>query len=488
MKDNKINNPLIIIGIALFFLVLNSYAPEGLEFFGQEIKQVDFLSDVRTENYYDTEEEEYYDEEEEYYDTEDEKLEDKEAENDSALLEGKPQYNLASLINFNILSEFVVAELNKFNNYYEVVSPVNGNQLTGNLSQLKSFFSALKQADKKQVRIAHFGDSAIEGDLITVDLRDLFQKKFGGTGVGIVPITSHDVQFRSSTDLSFSDDWMTASVYARNKEKLPIGIGGQVFVNAAGSWVNLKTNNRYKTVSSFDVAKLFYSNAKDNASIEYSLNRSKAVTTPLSGRKMLNVIEMRKDNSKEIKIVFPQNKTANYFGVSLESDNGVIVDNFALRGNTGVDLKKISTEYIKAFDNELNYKLVILEFGLNILSGNKNDFSRYEKNMIKVINTMKSALPNTSFLLVSAHDKCVKRGSKFITDPAVQKLIEAQENIAQKTDIAFWNLFEAMGGENSMIEWVDSNPPKAFRDYIHFNEVGAREEAEMLFKELMEKY
>lgn len=474
MKDNKINNPVIILGIALLLLVLNSYAPEGLKFFGQDIKQVDFLSDVRTENYYDTEEEEYYDDEE--------KLED---QDDSALLEGKPQYNLAALINLDVLSEFVIAE---FNNYYEVVSPVNGNQLSGNLSQLKSFFSALKQADKKQVRIAHFGDSAIEGDLITVDLRNLFQKKFGGTGVGIVPITSLDVKFRSSTDLSFSDDWITASVYARNKEKLPIGIGGQVFVNAAGSWVNMKTNNRHKTVSSFDVAKLFYSNAKDNASIEYSLNRSKAITTPLSGRKMLNMIEMRKDNSKEIKIVFPQNKTANYFGVSLESDKGVIVDNFALRGNTGVDLRKISTEYIKAFDNELNYKLVILEFGLNILSGNKNDFSRYEKNMIKVINTMKSALPNTSFLLVSAHDKCVKRGSKFITDPAVPKLIEAQANIAKETDIAFWNLFEAMGGENSMVKWVDSNPPKAYRDYIHFNDVGAKEEAEMLFKELMEKY
>ncbi|MDA3859647.1 MAG: hypothetical protein PF445_00325 [Melioribacteraceae bacterium] len=39
-----------------------------------------------------------------------------------------------------------------------------------------------------------------------------------------------------------------------------------------------------------------------------------------------------------------------------------------------------------------------------------------------------------------------------------------------------------------MEKWVDSNPPRAFKDYIHFNDIGAKEEAKMLFNELMEKY
>ena len=43
---------------------------------------------------------------------------------------------------------------------------------------------------KRPVRIAYFGDSFIEADIFTADLRERFQSEFGGCGVGYVPITS----------------------------------------------------------------------------------------------------------------------------------------------------------------------------------------------------------------------------------------------------------------------------------------------------------
>jgi hypothetical protein len=326
MKENKINSPVIIIGIALLLLVINSYAPDGIEVLGLEIKQVDFLSDIRSDDYYDEEfDDEEFNEDEEYYN-------DSETENDSALLEGKPQYNLARIINLDFLSKFIEAESDKLENYSKAVPPVKGKQLGGNVSQLNKFFSALKHAKNKQVRSAHFGDSTLEGDLISSDLRDFFQKKFGGKGVGMVPITSHDVNFRQTTDLSFSDDWTTASIYTRNKAKLPVGISGHVYVNADGSWVQMKTNKRYKTVKSFDVVKLLYSNASSTAKIDYSLNGQKTVTKSLSRGDKLNILEIKAEKSKSVKFTFPKAKSANYYGISLESGNGVYVENYALRG------------------------------------------------------------------------------------------------------------------------------------------------------------
>ncbi|MCF6268122.1 MAG: GDSL-type esterase/lipase family protein [Melioribacteraceae bacterium] len=491
MNDKNSNNLLIIFGISLILLIANSYMPEGVEIFGLEIKQVDFLGDIRTDDFYDDdsyEDEEY--EEDEYFEGEDDEyFEDNESENDTSFLEGKPRYNLAAIINFNIFTEFVVSEIDKLSNNYILPSQKKrGGNLSGNLKQLNKFFSALKKTKNKQVRIAHYGDSTLEGDLISADLRELFQKKFGGNGVGLLPITSHDAKFRKTTDLSFSDDWITETVFSRNKDRLPVGINGQVFVNSDGSWVKMKTNNRYKTVRKFDVAKLFYSKAKSNAKIKYILNGKKGVTKSLSAGKGLKVLEIKNKGSKSIKIEFPRSESAYYYGVSLESKSGVFVDNYALRGNSGVDLKKISNEYLKDFQKEMDYKLIILEFGLNILSGRKTNFTKYERDMVKIINKMKKAMPDASFLLVGVHDKCIKKGSKFITDPTVLKLIKAQKSIADKADIAFWNLFEAMGGENSMVEWVNANPPRAFKDYIHFNDIGAKKEAEMLFAELMKKY
>ena len=463
MKNNKINNPAIIFGISLILLVINSYAPNGISFLGIEIKQIDFLSDIRTDDFYNNDSDEIeYNEEDDFYKP------DSTAINDSVFLEGKPVYDKASIINLNTVSDIIIVELDKLYNYANVVSPIGGSNLNGNLSQLNKFFTALKKADKKQIRIAHYGDSTLEGDLISSDLRELFQEKFGGKGVGMVPITSQDVKFRKTTELSFSDNWETASVYARNKDKLPLGISGHVFVNSDNDWVQMKTTTYYKTVKQFDIIKLFYSNASANSELNYSLNGSKEERKSLLNNNKLNIIEIKNNDSKSIKFTFPKAKSAYYYGVSLESDKGVYIDNYALRGNSGVDLKKIDVEELKAFNNELDYKLVILEFGLNILSGRNTNFERYEKNMVKVIKDMKDAMPNASFLLVGVHDKSIKKGSNFITDPAIPKLVEAQENIAEKADIAFWNLFEAMGGKNSMPNWVNSNPPRAFKDYIHF--------------------
>jgi lysophospholipase L1-like esterase len=55
-------------------------------------------------------------------------------------------------------------------------------------------------------------------------------------------------------------------------------------------------------------------------------------------------------------------------------------------------------------------------------------------------------------------------------------------------DVAFWDMFEVMGGKNSMPSWVAANPPLAGPDYIHFTPKGARKVAELFYKSLREDY
>ena len=58
-----------------------------------------------------------------------------------------------------------------------------------------AFYEALDRTsssnpeDDGLVRIAVFGDSFIEADIFTADLREMLQKRFGGCGVGFVTIT-----------------------------------------------------------------------------------------------------------------------------------------------------------------------------------------------------------------------------------------------------------------------------------------------------------
>lgn len=61
---------------------------------------------------------------------------------------------------------------------------------------MASFYEALDRTSSSHpdhdglVRIAVFGDSFIEADIFTADLREMLQKRFGGCGVGFVTITS----------------------------------------------------------------------------------------------------------------------------------------------------------------------------------------------------------------------------------------------------------------------------------------------------------
>jgi len=62
-------------------------------------------------------------------------------------------------------------------------------------------------------------------------------------------------------------------------------------------------------------------------------------------------------------------------------------------------------------------------------------------------------------------------------------LLNTQRQIARETGIAFWNVFDAMGGENSMVRFVQSN--WASKDYTHMSFRGGREIANALLRALL---
>src|SRR5215813_8857713 len=71
-------------------------------------------------------------------------------------------------------------------------------------NSLATFFRALNDTKNRAVRVAFFGDSFIEGDILTASFRDTLQQLFGGQGVGYVPITSEVAQFRTSIRQTFN--------------------------------------------------------------------------------------------------------------------------------------------------------------------------------------------------------------------------------------------------------------------------------------------
>ena len=357
--------------------------------------------------------------------------------------------------------------------------------LTGDLDQMKYFYQALKNSRNTKIRIAHYGDSIILGDVISEYLRENFQEKYGGEGVGFLSIASKDTKMRRSLLINFSDDWEFTSLFTRNPDNLPLGIGCNVSIPSSSSWAKFETTDFISTLGPFEMARIFYSHANTAGKVEYTFDNSKESFNLKGGDQLQEeIIDFNTPvNSLEFDFNSCQNTYA--YGISMENGNGVYVDNFPITGNSGVNLVDLPMDLMRQFNGMLNYKLIILNFGVNVGSPKRGTYTFYEKKMLQVIDHLKKVFPETSILIVSCADRTVRKGGQFVTDSDIPILLAAQEKIACVGKVAYWNLFEAMGGRNSMEKWVDSAPPMALKDYRHFTHEGGNIVANLMFDAIM---
>ncbi len=386
---------------------------------------------------------------------------------------------------------------------------------------LVPFFDALKnsQQDGSPIRIAYFGDSIIEGDLITQSLRKNLQTRFGGSGVGYVPITSIVANFRTTIKHSYSPEWSTFSLMTPNPKHYPLGLSGYVSLplwqkiqfkttaatDSSGSTPvprdTVRTYNspycwvRYRgsTVSNpdpyFHNVRLFYSNAPAGYTIKASSENQQRRVIPLQAGDGLHAEVLNSGNPiPNIEMVFPKSNRLCVYGMSFDSPHGVYVDNFALRGYSGMYFSNTSKEILSGFNQQMHYNLIILQYGTNVSEPRIKNYAYYREGMINTVRYLQEVFPNTPILLISIGDKSVKAGTEYHTSPDIPYLIKAQEEVAQRTHVAFWNLFENMGGFNSMVDYVNATPPLAQRDYTHFNSYGTNKIAGMLTQYLMKQY
>ena len=478
MEKTNMSKVVLLLFITIILLLPLSLIPDESKVAGVEIKKVDILSDLKAPKVENNENE--YEYKYEYdFDSEDSK------DDESFLLIQRANVLKAGPGFLEIFDWFdnTVRDAVAFSPKVDTkIVPIQGN-----VDQMKHFFKALRNVKRDQVRIAHFGDSIIGGDLISMDLRQNLQKVFGGSAVGLMRVTSDDIKYRMTTKHTFSDTWKTVE-YNRNIKKLPIGIAGEVSYPKSAAWVEYETTAHYPDLNGYRLVRIFYSDAKAS-NITYSFDGGVSQTAKLEeGSDVKELVLTAPALAKKVRIEFPVAKQAYFYGISLENGPGIYVDNMSFKGQSGEKLQRIETDMAKQFNKYLDYDLVIFQFGLNVIDKISKDPKGYETEMVKMIEGFKSVLPNTSFLLVGVNDKGFKQGSKITTDPNVLTLLAVQQAITKKADIAFWNLFEAMGGKESMENWVKANPPLASIDYTHFNDQGAHLVSEMLSKALIDSF
>lgn len=352
------------------------------------------------------------------------------------------------------------------------------------LKDISHFVNALHHSKKKKgkTRIAWFGDSMVEGDLFVEEWRKRMQDTFGGHGVGWVPIVSVVENFRLTIRTQHSEDWQHHTILNKETSHLALGVGGEAFIPAEGSWVKYTAVNR-PHLDYFEEAYVLVYAPQGGFNLQVSVGDS-ILNIPVEAKSTLQKVKLFSGaHCKQTKIVV-QHLTAEtwIYGVSFESQNGVFIDNMGLRGSTGLFLANINPTSLNTdWVTEHPYDLIVLEYGLNVMKKDAKNYSWFLKSFDKTIQRLQALYPDATIVLLGVGDRSEKVDGNYVTMPMLTQFIQYQQQMAVAHQLFFWSIYNAMGGDGSMQKWAFQKPSLANKDFTHINARGGQVLGDKLF-------
>ncbi|MCB9359925.1 MAG: hypothetical protein H6587_02980 [Flavobacteriales bacterium] len=371
---------------------------------------------------------------------------------------------------------------------------------------LHRFFDALDNAKNKKVRIMHYGDSQIEADRITSVLRNELQTKFGGYGSGLFDVIQ--VAPKMSVNIEFSENWKRFPGFGRKDSTVTHNKYGPLMAFSRytdipssivipdsvqhNAWITLKKPRAsYSKTKTYHLLKILLSNSYKPVHYDIVADGTILKSGTISANTPFQVLTANFANTpEEISIMFSGADSPDIYGISLEGNNGVVVDNIPLRGSSGTIFTKQNKTLLSNSFANLSPNLIIMEFGGNVVPYVKDekgceDFGRWFKSQIYF---MKKLNPNAAFIVIGPGDMSIKEGTEFVTYPHLEGVRDALKEAAISSGCMFWDMYEVMGGKNSMPTWVNAEPSLAASDYIHFSPKGAKKIAVEFTNKLLKMY
>ena len=366
----------------------------------------------------------------------------------------------------------------------------------GDYRYFDNVFRQMEQARRqgRTVRVVHYGDSQLEMDRISQDLREALQTRFGGAGTGLFPALSNVPS--ASISKYASGGFVQYTMYGDSTTSRAghnrYGMLAQVVQLSGGGTVSLRaTKNKTarEKVKTFQTVSVL----RGRTSKEFSV---KAVSDSLRPE---SSIEASKDGVTLLTFAFsrPVQKAtlsfrgnAEIYAIGADGEAGVAVDNIPLRGCSGTIFTRISAPLMEESFAMTDTRLIILQFGGNYMPVARNTkvIEQYQEQIAQQIRYFQKAAPQAKILFIGPSDMGKSVNGRVVTWPRLPQLVDSLKATVLRNDAAYWDLYRMMGGENSMGQWVKHNPPYAGPDYIHFTPAGAQKVGEALSNSLLTYY
>ena len=342
-----------------------------------------------------------------------------------------------------------------------------------------TLFAQLEQtpATGRTIRIIHYGDSQIEMDRITNRLRSFMQGLFGGGGPGLVPfatlIPSYSVSTYGSGNLirqsPFGDSLVVRAAGNYGPMVQDFRVEGSAFSNITAT----THRGRDSRLQQFSRFKLLFCNRPGPLKAVLSAQGILTPDTQRCEEPGVHAFSWQVDTAVS-SLRISVSGTADLYGITVDNGPGVAVDNIPMRGCSGHQFTQINRDQLKTAYSLLDVGLIIMQFGGNSVPylNNQKSINAYCQNMGAQIDRLHQCCPGALILFIGPSDmsKRTEEGD-LLSYTWLPTVIERLQKTVTAHGAAYWSIFHAMGGQNSMSAWV--NQGLGSGDYIHFSQRGA---------------
>ncbi len=330
---------------------------------------------------------------------------------------------------------------------------------------LDSFFARLARTDRKDAgaitRILHYGDSTIASDYISGTMRRRLQARFGDGGHGFILIANPwEWYFHNDILHASSGEWRASRLAGPVAPDGMYGLGGVSFTSYGGgvAWFGTATRGEFgRKVARFD---LHYLEQPFGGDVEMSTGDGPAERISTRGNtKVARVRSVHvEDGAAKLTVRAMGGGPVRLFGVALEREQpGVVYDALGSHAAMAVYWQRQDRAHWREELALRDPALVVFEYGTNESDLWKLDRDEYEHALSDLIDEIRD-VAGAPLLVVAPLDRAESKEGKLVTKRVILDLVAIQRRVALAHGAAFWDTFDAMGGEGSMARWIKARP------------------------------
>jgi hypothetical protein len=337
---------------------------------------------------------------------------------------------------------------------------------------------------------------------MTAYIRQRLQNQFGGNGPGLVP--ANNVYNTQSFKQFFSPNFVRYTCFGPPKLKnRKYGVMGSAArftpemdsslaksTTEQEAWIEIAPSpSAYSRARAYNNVKMFYTSCVKPCKLTVYQNNKIIHEDSLITDGKHHVVSLSFPSTPgKLKYVFKSTVSPSISNFSLEGDYGIQVGNIAMRGSSGKIFGYMDQMVLGNTYADLDAELFIMQFGGNSVPFFRDSSSvrAYARDFQKQLKTLQKLRPSATIIVIGPSDMSRNVDGIWETYPFLPYCVQQMKAKCVDIGVGYWDLYNAMGGQNSMPSWVEKG--LAGGDYIHFSPRGASIASQLFFDAFSAEY